>query len=69
MLESVSNKVTDLKTFNYIKRDPEQVLPCEFYEIFKKIFFYRAPLVVACEQLAFESSLKEFKVDDLQSSQ
>ena len=63
------NKVADL---NFIKKETlTQVFSCEFCEISKNIFSYRAPLmaasVVSCDlflfYLAFHVSLVEFLED------
>ena len=48
MLESLFNKVADLKTCHFIKKEtPTQVLSCEYCEIFKNTFFYRTSPMTA----------------------
>ena len=41
------NKVAGLRLATLIKKTLPQVFSCEFCEIFKKIYFYRTPLVAA----------------------
>ena len=46
LLESVFNKVTDLKGLQrYQKETATQMFSCEIYEIFKDTIFYRTPPV------------------------
>ena len=47
MLESLINNAAGLHSCNFIKETPTQVFSCEYCEIFKNSFYYRAPLVTA----------------------
>ena len=44
-LESLFSEVAGLKACNFIKDTPTQVFSCEYFKIFKNIFFDRALLV------------------------
>ena len=48
VLESLFNKVAGRKACNFIKKEtPTQAFSVEYCQIFKKSYFYRAPLVAA----------------------
>ena len=48
VLESLFNKIADLKGCNFIKeRLYYECFSVEYYEIFKNSFFYRTPLVAS----------------------
>ena len=46
MLESLINNAAGLQPCNFIKETPAQLFFCEYCEIFKNSFFYRAPYVL-----------------------
>ena len=50
------SKVADLRSATLLKKRVCEVFPCEFYEIFKNIFFYRTlPLTISeLRQIIFE---------------
>ena len=49
MLESLFHKVTELRPATLFKRDSNTGVFSEYCELFKKIFFYRTPLVAVPE--------------------
>ena len=51
MLESLFDKVADLKTCNFLKRDSNTNASGGYYKIFKNSFFYRTPLVGTSDSL------------------
>ena len=62
MLESLFNKIEELKACNFItKETPTQVYSCEYFKICKKTFFYRTHPVAASESsilnLCFDRAL------------
>ena len=52
--ESLSNNVAVLKVCNFIKKSPTQVFSCEYFELFKFSFLYRALLVASPVSSCYE---------------
>ena len=50
-LESLFNKVVDLRPATLLKKSLQHIFSCENCEIFKNTFFHRTTLLAACENV------------------